>query len=176
MDDKQPRRVVLWTTAGLAAAAVLAAAWFGVGWLRLSGDESVEFAKQREEVSTVGQQAIVNFNTLDYRNFDAMIARWQEASTGALQEGVVADKDRARKELDQLKQVTTAKVLDAAVTSLDTRAGKATIMSVVERMVSLADQPAVPLRFRFLAELTKTDTGWTLNALAPIKVQAGGAS
>ncbi|MCP3798906.1 hypothetical protein NLX83_06510 [Allokutzneria sp. A3M-2-11 16] len=175
MDDKQPPRVVLWTTAGLAAAAVLAAAWFGVGWLWLSGDESVEFAKEREAVSTAGQQAIVNFNTLDYRNFDAMIARWQEVSTGALQADFVADKDRARKELEQLKQVSTAKVLDAAVTSLDTRAGKATVMSVVERMVSLDGQPAEPLRFRFLAELTKTDTGWKLNALAPIKV-AGGAS
>ncbi len=157
----------------LAVAAGGYAVWAGVSWWSASSSESVEFARERDEVLRVGQVGIVNFTTLDYKKVDEDLNRWLESSTGGLRSEIESGRDSRKKQIEDAKTVTTSRVLDAAVTELDARAGTAHLIAVVETTVTPEGGQAVKKVNRYQTDLTRTDAGWKLSALGP--VVAGGA-
>lgn len=157
----------------LAVAAGGYAVWAGVSWWSASSSESVEFARERDEVLRVGQVGIVNFTTLDYKKVDEDLNRWLESSTGGLRSEIESGRDSRKKQIEDARTVTTSRVLDAAVTELDARAGTAHLIAVVETTVTPEGGQAVKKVNRYQTDLTRTDAGWKLSALGP--VVAGGA-
>lgn len=167
------RRWVLPVAAVLAVLAAGYAVWAGVSWWSASSDESVEFSREREEVLRVGQVGIANFTTLDYKKVDEDLDRWLDTSTGELRSEVEGDRASRKKQIEDAKTVTVSRVLDAAVTELDARAGKAHLIAVVETTVTPEGGQAVKKVNRYQTNLVRTDAGWKLSALGP--VAAGGA-
>ncbi|MBB5954831.1 Mce-associated membrane protein [Saccharothrix tamanrassetensis] len=167
------RRRFLPIAAVLAVLAAGYAVWAGVSWWNSTTDDSAAFSREREEVLRVGQVGIANFTTLDYKKVDEDLNRWLDSSTGELRTEIETGRDSRRKQISDARTVTVSRVLDAAVTDLDTRAGKAHLIAVVETTVTPDGTQPVKKVNRYQTDLTRTDAGWKLSALGP--VAAGGA-
>ena len=170
--ETSPRRS---STGLLLAAAVLVvcaatAVFYGVSWAVAANDESVGYAAQRDNALQAGQQAIVNFNTLDYRDVQRGLDRWAASSTGPLHEEVLKDREPSAAKIAEAQSTTTAKVLDSAVTELDDRAGKARMIAVVEVVVNQEGQQPTTKQSRYQAELTREGDQWKLSGLGPVAV------
>ncbi|MGO1053536.1 hypothetical protein [Crossiella sp. CA198] len=155
-----------------AVTAVLLAAGSGWWWLASAAGDNVRFAELREQVRAVGERAVAEFNSLDYRRVDEGMRRWLDTSTGALHEELRSTGAASKKQIEETKTVTTGRVTDAAITELDDRAGKAKLLAAVEIEVAPDGAAATTKRNRFQAELTRTETGWKLSALGPVPVAA----
>ena len=161
---------------GLIAAVVLfvvcaaAAGGFGASWALAANDESIAFATERDEALEAGRQAVLNFNTLDHRKVQEGLDRWVASSTGPLREEVERGRAENAKRIQEAKSVTTAEVVDAAVTTLDERAGKAQMIAVVKVTVAQEGKPPAEKRSRYQAELTREGETWKLSGLGPVAV------
>ncbi|GLZ42350.1 hypothetical protein [Actinokineospora sp. NBRC 105648] len=150
----------------LLAAALGFAAWAGAGYLGRGTDQGAT----RDEVLATARQAVATFNTLDYRQADQGLDRWLASSTGTLHDELTRTRDSSRQRIEAAKTVTEGRVVDAAVTELDTARGTAEVLAAVETVVVPDGGQATTKRGRFQAELTRTETGWRLSALAQVPV------
>ncbi|MBA9004321.1 nuclear transport factor 2 family protein [Thermomonospora cellulosilytica] len=165
--DRLPRPAdpVRTTAVTLLVVAALCAAWFGWSWYGAAHDDGLAYSRTREEVVRAGEQAVQNMNTLDYRDIDAGLRVWQESSTGELNRQITGGRAAFADQVRKARTVTTAKVLESALTELDTRTGKAVIMVAVQVTVTPPEGRATTKQSRMLGELTRTGTGWKLSAL-----------
>ena len=152
----------------LVVVAAFAAVWFGVTWIQAANDDSLGRAKARDEVDRIGRQAIIIFNTLDYRKVDEGLDNWQNASTGVLRDDVIGRRESSKQAIVQAKAVTSANVLSLAVTELNEFEGKATVIAAVVTDVTPEGKPADKKYQRILAALDRTGDGWKLAAIQPV--------
>jgi Mce-associated membrane protein len=169
---RRPSRAVL-ITAGLLVIAVAFAGWAGFLWLRASGDDRHAYVADRDAVLQTGYHDIATLTSLDYRQPDASLKRWSDASTGTLHEQLAQTSQPTKEQLTAAKTVTTGTVVDASVTELDARAGTATLIASVQVVVTPVSGKAVTKRNRLRADLTRTADGWKLSSLG--QVPMGGA-
>ncbi|HEU5469583.1 MAG TPA: hypothetical protein VFV67_02940 [Actinophytocola sp.] len=149
----------------LAVAAVVVAVWFGVSWLRASNDDTLARATARDEVDRVARQAIMTFQTLDYRKVDESLANWEAASTGDLHNDVAGRKESSRQAIVDAKTVTTAQVLSLAVTDLNEFEGKASVIAAAVVDVATEGQQPAKKYMRIQGALQRTADGWKLSAV-----------
>jgi Mce-associated membrane protein len=160
--------LIVAVTALVAGAAVLI-----VGLVvRLSGGSSAaaDQAKVRDTVLLSARQDIVVLNTLDYRNVDAGLERWAAASTGTLHQQITSATAAEKKQILTGKTMTTAKVLDAAVVSLDVKDGSATLIASIELTKQPAGKAAQVERERLRAGVTRVGSTWKISSLGPVGV------
>ena len=157
---------------GTAVALLLAAVVFAAvaGWSWASAPRASGAAQSRDQALRAGEQAVLNFNTLDYRSVNAGLHLWEQSSTGPLRAQVVAGQASFARQIRQAKTVTTARVLDAALTGLSPRT--ATIIVAIQITVTPASGAANTKQSRLEGQLTKTSSGWKLSALSQVPVQA----
>ncbi|MGW6936927.1 hypothetical protein ACWGE0_43245 [Lentzea sp. NPDC054927] len=145
------------------------AAYFGVAWYSASNSSESSYAATRDDALRSGQVGITNFLTLDYKKVDEDLQRWLNSSTGDLRAEIDKDKDSRKKQLVDAKSVTSSKVLDSAITELDDRAGTASMIAVVESTVTPDNGQKVTKINRYLTKLTRTEDGWKLSQLGPLR-------
>lgn len=172
------RRPVGAVTAVAVAASVVAAgfaAYYGWSWYRAAHDESLRFSRARDAVVRAAEQGVQNLNTLDYRTADQDFTTWERSSTGALHDQLVQGRTQFEEQVRQARTVTTAKILEAAVTELDTRTGKAGVIVALQITVTPQDGQATTKPSRMRAQLTRTSSGWKLSALGQAPVGTTGS-
>ncbi|MFI0479232.1 hypothetical protein [Actinomadura sp. 9N215] len=145
--------------------AALVCAWFGHAYRSASDDASLTYAAERDRVLAAADQAIVNLNTLDHRDVDGGLKVWQDSSTAQLYDEIVQGRARLKSDIEKAQTTSTAKVLESALTELDTRAGKAAVIAAVNVTITRADGKPVSNLRRFAGQLTRTSSGWKLSAL-----------
>ena len=156
---------------------VLAAAfagWAGWSWYSAAHSGPPASAQLRDQVLQAGEQAVQNFNTLDYRKVAQGLALWEQSSTGTLHDEITAGRAQFTRQIQQTKTVTTARILDGALTSLSARAGTASIIVAVQITVTPASGSPVTKQSRLAGRLTRTQAGWKLSALGQVPVGAAG--
>ncbi len=158
----------------LAVAAAVFAAWSGLAWHSAAQAGTVAQAQARDQVLQEGEQDVQNFNTLDYRDVGQGLSLWEQSSAGALRAQIVAGSAEFEKQVEQAKTITTAKILDAALVTLNTRAGTASIIAAVQLTVVPAKGAAVTKQTRLDGQLTRTASGWKLTALGQVPVGSAG--
>jgi Mce-associated membrane protein len=162
----------------LALALVLAAggtaAWSGQAWYAAAHDDSAAYAVQRDKALAAGEQAVQNLNTLDHDHIDQGLDLWESSTTGELHDQLVSGRKEFTAQVEQARTVTTAKVLDGAVTELDDRAGRARVMVALRVTVKAPGGKSTDKDSRMLGELTRTGGRWKLSALGQAPV--GGTS
>lgn len=158
------------TSALLLAVAVVFAAWAGLSWLTAPRASGV--AQARDDALREGEQAVLNFNTLSYRAVGQGLRLWEQSSTGALHSEIAAGQSTFEKQIRQAKSVTTAKILDAALTAVNVRAGTASIIVAMQITVTPAHGAAATKESRQEGVLTRTPSGWKLSSLAQAPVGA----
>jgi len=154
----------------LVAAATVFAVVAGIAWLNAPRASAV--APARDAALRAGEQAVLNFNTMDYKHVAHDLRLWEQSSTGALHRQILAGRTAFEQQVTQAQTVTTAKILDAALTSLDLRAGTARIIVALQLTVAPAHGTQVAKQSRLAGELTRTSAGWKLSALGQVPVQA----
>jgi Mce-associated membrane protein len=168
------RNPLLATSAALLAVAVLFAAWAGWSWL--TAPRAPAAAATRDQALRAGEQAVLNFNTLDYRTVSQGLKLWEQSSTGTLHAQITAGASAFEQQISQAKSVTTAKVLDAALTELSAAKGTATIIVAVQITVTPAHGAAATKQSRQLGVLTETRSGWKLSSLEQVPVGAAAST
>jgi Mce-associated membrane protein len=157
-------------------AAAVAAALTGWSWYGAAHDDDAAFARTRDTVLAAGEQAVQNMNTLDHGDLDHGMDIWESSTTGDLHTQLVQGRADFEKQVAQAQTVSTAKVLSGAVTELDTRTGRASVMIALRiTVVAPSAKPAVK-ESRMLGELTRTSTGWKLSALGQAPMGDSAAS
>jgi Mce-associated membrane protein len=156
----------------LAVLAAGFAAWSGWSLYQASKAGSPAATPLRDQVLQAGEQAVQNFNTLDYRKVAAGLTLWEQSSTGPLHAEISAGRTRFTQQIEQTKTVTTARILDGALTALDPRAGTASVMVAVQITVTPVSGSPVTKQSRLLGTLTRTQAGWKLSALGQVPVGA----
>jgi len=164
------------TAVVLAALAALFAAWSGWSWYRASTAGPPPGVQLRDQVLQAGEQAVQNFNTLDYRNVAAGLALWEQSSTGPLRTEISTGRAQFESQIKQTKTITTARILDGALTALNPRAGTASIIVAVQITVTPASGSPVTKQSRLAGTLTKTSSGWKLSQLGQVPVGAAGSA
>jgi len=156
---------VLAVAVALAILAAAFAAWSGWAWHSAAQAGAPALAQTRDQVLQTGEQEVQNFNTLDYHQASAGLNLWLDSSTGALH-SQLSQNLKQEVSLVQAKQtITSAKVLDGAVTQLDTSAGTATVMVAVDVTVTPAKGSPFTEREAEVGQLTRTSSGWLLSSL-----------
>jgi Mce-associated membrane protein len=156
----------------LLAASVLFAAFGGWYWLsapRVSSDAGV-----RDQALRSGEQAVLNFNTLDYRHVDAGVNLWLQSSTGSLHASIVAGQTSFEEQIVKAQTTTSARILDAALTQLNVQSGRAVIIVAIQLTVTPAHGAASTKQSRLEGTLARTASGWKLSGLSQVPVQAAG--
>jgi len=166
---------VLLVATVFAVVAAACAGYFGWDWYGAAHDGSLAYSRDRDAVLRAAEQGVQNMNTLDYRAVEQGLASWEESSTGDLHQQLVQGRARFTQQVRLARTVTTAKILDGAVTELDDRAGKAGAIVAVQVTVTPPTGAPATKQSRMRAQLTRTPSGWKLSALgqAPVGTTAG---
>lgn len=159
-----------WAQWGLLVAA-LAVLVTGVMAWQGAGNDDADRAETRDRALIEGRRLVETMQTMDPRELKAHLDRWRDATTGVLRDQLdnVSDDDR-QVLLDQEKH-STARVVDAALTSLDD--DSAVMIAAVEvttREIDDADSEPVVKRNRFAADLVLRDGEWKLENLQQVAV------
>jgi Mce-associated membrane protein len=172
-------RPLLVVSIGLLVIAVACAGFFGWRWQdsrsstaagsggSASSSRSTQLVQQ---VLRQGEQDVQKFNTLSYQNLAQGLSNWQNSSTGTLRSETTSGWSSFAKQVSKLKTVTTATILDAALTSLDSHNGTAGIIVALQVTVTPAKGSAATKRSRLEGTLTKTSSGWKLSSLGEVPV------
>jgi Mce-associated membrane protein len=156
------------------------AGWFGWSWHDKSHSATLSAAQERDQALQQGEQAVLNFNTLDYRTVARGLALWKNSSTGTLQQQLSSPSTvkQFEQEVQKAKTITTALVLDGALTSLNLQAQTATANIIVALQITVtpAKGSASTKRERLEGALIRTSSGWKLSALGQVAVGSTGSS
>jgi Mce-associated membrane protein len=152
-----------------AVVAAVAAIVTGVLWLVTSLSGAAQLASDRDAALAAAQQAAINLNTLDYHDPNKGLDLWIQSSTGGVRDEFTNNRDTYAKIVADSKRVTQAKATDAAVSELDERAGIARVLVGIDVEVTPDGQQPVTTRQRLQVEMTRTDAGWKVSKLAPVR-------
>jgi Mce-associated membrane protein len=154
----------------LAVAVIVAAAGL-FSWWRAAHDDKLALARTRDAVLIAATSHIETLNSLDYRHIDAGLAKWRQVTTGTLHDQLSQVSANEQKLLADQKKVSTGKVVDAAVFSLD--GTSATVVASVEVSVKdelHPDQAATLKRNRFSADMVEVHGRWLVENLQQVAV------
>ncbi|MET9261129.1 hypothetical protein [Amycolatopsis sp. NPDC004079] len=157
------RRTMTWVAGIALTAATAFAAWSAWSWHDAATAPTSTAGETRDEAVAAGRTLIATVTTFDPHHRDQDLARWQAATTGALQTTLPGN-------VPPDGSTTTGHVLDAGLSDLDAEAGTAKLLASVEITVS-KDGAAQPIRrTRLAATLTRTASGWKLSTLEQLGV------
>ncbi len=143
---------------------------FGWSWYTAAHDNSLSYSRMRDEALGAGEQAIKNLNTLDYRTVKQDLNVWLSSSTGELHNEIAQGREQFVQRIRRARTITTAKILDSALTELNERAGKASIIVALRITVTPPEGKPITKRSRLEGELTRTDSGWKLSSAGQVPV------
>lgn len=157
---------------GVVVLALVFAGWGGWTWFQAGNDDSLAYATARDEVLAAGRTQVATLTTLDAHDVDGGIDKWLAVTTGGLRDELAATDAKTRQTLQAGAAVATGRVLDAAVSELDTRSGTAKLLVSVEISTVKDGGPAATKRNRFLAGMSRVDGAWKLSALDDLPLGA----
>lgn len=164
------------TALALTTAAAICAAWFGASWLSAAHSSSVNVARTRDAALQAAEQAAVNLNTLDYRHARSDLKLWLDSSTGSLHSSIAQDLQQEMQVAQQEKLVTSATVLDGAITRLDASSGTASVMLAMTFNVQISGSGRAAKFESELGTVRRTAAGWRLASLCPTSGCTSGSS
>lgn len=163
-----PLRTATLVVAVVAVVAFAATGWFGVSWYWAAHNKSLAVGMDRDAVLRDAQRATLNLDTLDYRQVQDGLTRWEQSAAGLLLTQLRTNRNTYARAITNSAAISTAKVLDAAVASLDERSGTAQVLVGVD-VTSQADQgdPSCSHR-RVRLEMIRAGDAWKVGTLAPV--------
>lgn len=162
---RRTRRRSPLTLAGvvLVAVAVVCAAVFGTLWALAAHDDSLTFARMRDQALQAAEQGSVNLTTLDYRHVQQDLGRWKASTTGKLYQALTSGGTTFTKQVEQARSITKGTVKDGVITELDPHTGKARALVYVSVAVTVSGGKTTTKLLPLQWNLTLTKSGWKLS-------------
>jgi Mce-associated membrane protein len=163
-----PLGTAILAIAVLAVFAFGAAGWYGVTWYRAAHDESLAMGMDRDAALRDAQRATLTLNTLDYRQVQAGLTLWEQATAGSLLSQLRANRNAYARAIVDSTTSSSAAVLDAAVASLDEGAGTAQVLvgTDVTYQSEQGDPSCVHRRLRL--GMIRAGDAWKVGTLSPV--------
>lgn len=154
----------------LIVAAVIAVigSWW---WWQAAHDDQLAAAQDRDSALIAATDGIETLNTFDHRAAASDLEAWEDVTTGQIQDGIAAIDEAQRQMLADEQKIATAKVVDAAVLSID--GDKATVVAAVEITVvddAAPDSEPTLKRNRFSAQMKLVKGEWKIENLRQVAV------
>ncbi|PTM90708.1 hypothetical protein [Dietzia psychralcaliphila] len=140
------------------------------GWRYAEARSAHEVATEREAVSEVASQVIINAFSFDHRNVDESLQQLADASTGDFLVEQEQWADDVRTRVVEQKAVTTATVSQAAVEVLDLEAGDAAVLVVFTAHSEREGQDDITGRQAMRVDLIREDGTWKADAVNQVGV------
>lgn len=153
-----------------AVLSVLAASVTGYAWWRAAADDSFARGRERDAVLAAAGPELVTLNTIDYRSAGADVDRWIAATTGQYGKDLAGDRQVQIDRATAARTVSTASLVQAAVTEIDVPAGKARLLAVLDVRVSTGGGAVSPRLNRLTVDVSRSVSGWKIAG-----VQAAGS-
>ncbi|GAB3280568.1 hypothetical protein GCM10027589_07590 [Actinocorallia lasiicapitis] len=154
----------------LIVAALVFLGWSGWSWFQPADGPEQQLGDSRELVLSQGSRQIATLNTMDHATVEAGLKSWRDAATGPLLAQLGRDEADNRKLVATGKTTAVGTVTEAAVLSLDDRAGRAVLIASVKIDLTAPNTPPSDQRKRYEAGLERTADGWKLSSLSMIPV------
>jgi Mce-associated membrane protein len=176
------RRLLAAFTAAAAllfVAAAVAAVWFGVGWVRAGLVTDAPRAAARDAALDGARQAGLNLASMNPDDIDGTVKLMESSATGDLLDSMVSHADAIKQAAKKADTRVQAKVLEAAVTDLDSeRSHASTIVVLQQTQTPRSGQPVYVQKVTWDIHLVKTGDVWKADyakALGPAVVMDGPA-
>jgi Mce-associated membrane protein len=153
-----------------AVLAVLAAGWAGWSWWRAAHDDNLARGRERDAVLAAAGPELITLNTIDYRSAAADVDRWLAATTGQYGHDLAGDRQLQIDRAVNTKTVSSASLVQAAVTEVDVAAGTARVLAVLDVRVGTAGGAVQPKLNRLTVDFGRSADGWKVSG-----VQAAGS-
>lgn len=128
-------------------------------------------AETRDQVVVAASEAVEVLNTLDHRDVEGGVDAWENVTTGALHEELVAIGAEEAAALADAGAVSSARVVEAAVLDLDVDAGTAHVIAFTEVTVTPRSGPDAVNRHRYVVDLRRVDGRWLVEAMATMELE-----
>ncbi|MET8996978.1 hypothetical protein [Amycolatopsis sp. NPDC004169] len=149
---------------------VLAAAFAGWSWWRAAADESYARGRERDAVLAAAGPYLVTLNTIDYRTAAADVDRWIAATTGQYLKDLSGDRQLQIDRAAASRTVSSASLVQTAVTEVDPARGSARLLAVLDVRVSTGGAPPSARLNRLTVDVSRSPDGWKISG-----VQAAGS-
>ena len=154
----------------LTVLSVVAAAFSGWSWWRAATDDASARGRERDAVLAAAGPSLVALNTIDYRTAAADVDRWIAATTGQYGKDLSGDRQLQIDRATTARTVSSASLVQAAVTEIDVTAGSARLLAVLDVRISSGGSPPTPKLNRLTVDVSRSASGWKIAG-----VQAAGS-
>ena len=141
---------------------------FGTRYWQARSDQ--DLANQRDTVSDVASQVIINAFSFDHRSVDQSLEQLAGASTGAFLDEQKQWSEDVRKRVVEQKAVTNATVSNTAVEKLDLDAGEAAVLVVFTAHSEREGEEPITGRQAMRVDLNRVDDQWKASAVNQVGV------
>lgn len=161
------RTVALAGSAGLLVVALVAAIWFGTGWVRSAVSDAPR-ADARDTALDAARQAALNMTSMNLDDVPGSLALARSSMTGALLDSANKNKDQAETLAKQTNTGMTSKVLGSALTTLNSEKDKASALVVLQVTELAKDKPPAEYRYSWNVDVTKTGDVWKAEQISSL--------
>ncbi|WP_019932659.1 hypothetical protein [Nocardia sp. BMG111209] len=141
-------------------AALIAAVWFGFGWVRAAYFTDAPRAQARDTALDSARQAAINLSSMNPNDVDGSIDLMKSSMTGAMLDQLTQNRDRIKQAAEQSKTKIDAKVLGASLSSLNSERNKATALVALQLTQTAPNVPAESFRTTWSLDMSKVGDGW----------------
>lgn len=157
----------------VAALGLVGAVTFGTLWWRTEHGTQMETASARDSALAAARQIAVNLQTLDFRSVTKGLDTWKASATGPLLTEFQKNYQNYAAQITAVQTTTNARLVDAALSDLDSTGGKATAIAALDVSTTklLNGAPSLPItrQVRIKLLLVRTpDAGWKAAAAGPV--------
>ncbi|MDR0341736.1 MAG: hypothetical protein LBI49_01255 [Nocardiopsaceae bacterium] len=143
------------------------AGWSGWSYWQAAHAGPAAAGQVRDQVLAAARREIADLNTVRVSQLSTWQARWLADTTGHEHAQVARTNAAARAQIQRTGTSSAATVTGAAVTRLDPQAGTAQVIATVRIQQTAESGGAATVSNRYLAELTRTGTGWKISSITP---------
>ncbi|MEU4340421.1 hypothetical protein AB0H00_03985 [Nocardia sp. NPDC023852] len=160
-------RFALVGSAVLLVVALIAAAWFGTGWVRAALTDGPR-ADARDTALDAARQAALNMTSMNLDDVPGSLALARSSMTGALLDSATKNKDQAEKLARQTGVGMSSKVLGAALTTLNSEQDKASALVVLQVTETGKDKPPAAYRYTWSVDVAETGDTWKAEQISSL--------
>ncbi|MFG1789950.1 hypothetical protein [Nocardia sp. NPDC049149] len=161
------RTFVLIGSAAALVVALVAAVWFGTGWVRAAFTDGPR-ADARDTALDGARQAALNMTSMNLDDVPGSLALARSSMTGALLDSANKNKDQAETLAKQTNVGMTSKVLGAALTTLNSEEDKASALVVLQVTEKGKDKPPAEYRYTWNVDMAKTGEVWKAEQISSL--------
>lgn len=164
----RPPAAVTAAVFGALALALVAALWFGGGWINAAFFTDGPRADARDSALDAARQAAINMTSMNLDDVPGSLALARSSMTGPILESATKNQQQSEQMAAQSGVGMKSKVLGASLTSLNSERDKASALVVLQVTESKPDKSVSDYRYTWSLDMTKDGDVWKAEQVASL--------